>query len=56
MSDEIEDQQLYPCKVKLEKNTKGYNFTLSMMGPDFATIIKEIEIANIAMVTKFGGA
>jgi len=44
------------CKVKIEKNSKGYNFELSMSGPDFPTRIKAIEEANEVMKIKFGSA
>jgi hypothetical protein len=48
--------QAEPVKVKLEKNSKGYNFELSMSGPDFVTCIKAIDEANEVMKIKFGSA
>jgi len=42
------------CKVKLEKNSKGFNYELSMSGPDFATCIKAIEEANKIMKEAYG--
>ena len=44
------------CKVKLEKNSKGYNFELSMSGPDFASCIKAIDAANEVMKQRYGSA
>jgi hypothetical protein len=43
-----------PCKVKLEKNTKGFNYELSISGPDFACCIKAIEEAKAIMEAKYG--
>lgn len=43
-----------PCKVKLEKNTKGFNWELSISGPDFVSCIKTIDEANEIMKMKYG--
>lgn len=45
-----------PVKVKIEKNSKGVNWELSMSGPDFVTCIKAIDEANEIMKVKFGTA
>jgi len=60
-SKEIIIQHLYgaqteACKVKIEKNSKGVNWELSISGPDFASCIRAIEEANEVMKAKFGGA
>jgi hypothetical protein len=42
------------CKVKLERNSKGMNWELSMSGPDFVTCIKALDEANEVMKIKYG--
>jgi hypothetical protein len=44
-----------PCKVKLERNSKGYTWELSCLGPDLEKCIKEVDNANFIMESKFGG-
>jgi hypothetical protein len=40
----------------LEKNSKGFNWELSMSGPDFVTCIKAVDEANEIMKSKYGVA
>jgi hypothetical protein len=59
MAKEIVVQHLYgqsqeTCKVKIEKNTKGFNWELAMSGPDFASCIKAIDAANEVMKQMYG--
>jgi hypothetical protein len=48
--------QTEACKVKLEKNSKGFNWELSMSGPDFVTCMKAVDEANEIMKSKYGVA
>jgi hypothetical protein len=59
MPEDMKIQHVYggspePCKVKLEKNTKGFNYELSMSGPDFASCIKAIGDAKAIMEATYG--
>jgi hypothetical protein len=44
-----------PCKVKLEKNSRGYNWELSYSGAEFNEIIQKIQYANLQMLELYGG-
>ncbi len=45
-----------PCKLKLMKMSKGWQWEITMSGEDFPTIIKKIDEANEIMKAKYGGA
>lgn len=49
-------KSLDPCKIKLEKNSKGFNWEISMIGEDFPSILKKIDEINEVMKAKYGGA
>lgn len=46
--------QSEPYKIKLEKNTKGYNFEISVSGIDLKDVIARIDEANEIMKAKYG--
>ena len=46
--------QTEPYKIKLEKNTKGYNFEISVSGSDLKDVIARIDEANQVMAAKYG--
>ncbi len=45
-----------PCKLKLMKMSKGFQWEISMSGEDFVTIAKKIDEINEVMKAKYGGA
>jgi len=47
---------LEPMKIKLEKNSKGFNWEISIHGKDLAEILPKLEEANQALQGKYGGA
>jgi hypothetical protein len=48
--------QVEPYKVKLERNTRGFNWEISVAGADLEDVMARIDEANEIMKAKFGGA
>ena len=45
-----------PMKVKIEKNTKGYNWEVAVSGSDLKEIMTKIREANTALALEYGGS
>ncbi|GEM_PF-1100617 len=43
-----------PLKIKLEKNTKGYNWEISCAGSDMADILCKLRAADAALKAEWG--
>ncbi len=43
-----------PIKIKVEKNTKGYNFEISVSGDNIDDILAKIEVANAKLKATYG--
>lgn len=56
--DELRIEHVYggspdPIRVKLEKNTKGYQWEISVSGPDWEHCLTKIHEANDALISKY---
>ena len=44
-----------PLKIKLEKNTKGYNWEISSAGASLPEILTQLQAADAALKATWGG-
>ncbi|MDE4542287.1 hypothetical protein [Thermoanaerobacterium sp. R66] len=49
------DKQPKDISVKLEKNTKGYNWEISYAGEDIEVVLARIREANKKLQEEYGG-
>jgi hypothetical protein len=45
-----------PYRIKLEKNTKGFNYEISVAGADLKEVIARLDEAQEIMHAKYGSA
>lgn len=49
------DKQPKDISIKLEKNTKGYNWEISYAGEDIEAVLTKIREANEKLTKEYGG-
>ena len=49
------DKQPREISVKLEKNSKGYNWEISYAGEDFETVLAKIQKIDESLKSEYGG-
>jgi hypothetical protein len=55
MIEHVYGMSVEPIKVKIEKNTKGFNWEISVSGDNLKEIMNRIREANTALALEYGG-